>query len=168
MIKMNFNWKFRENICSPSVILGPSSILNYVEQELKRFTLRAVMNPNLSFFPLFTPSLSNHSVIAQLLFLSVWALAHKARVGKEENAAYKVSIKYVWTADGSWVTPTWLLRLYGNFPPLLGTATLSRQGLPVFRCICCLPLIAFWNTREFHFSTFILVLCFQNICLHII
>ena len=63
--------------------------------KLGQLTLIAVINPNTNFFQLFTPSLSNHLVIAQLLFTSMWALACKVRVGKEENAAYEVSIKEV-------------------------------------------------------------------------
>lgn len=63
--------------------------------KLGQRTLIAVINPNSNFFQLFTPSLSNHLVIAQLLFPSMWALACKVRVGKEENAAYEVSIKDV-------------------------------------------------------------------------
>lgn len=63
--------------------------------KLGPLTLIAVMNANSNFFQLFTPSLSNHLVIAQLLFPSMWALACKVRVGKEENAAYEVSIKEV-------------------------------------------------------------------------
>lgn len=70
------------------------------------------MNPNSSFFfffsQLFMPSLSNRLVMAQLLFPGMGAVACKVRVAEEENPACKVSIQYVWTADGEWVTLTLL------------------------------------------------------------
>lgn len=111
------------------------------------------------FSQLFTPSLSNCLVIARLLFPSMGAVACKVRVAEEESPACKVSIQYVWTADGEWVTLTLLgywsymetFFLTLALPPALTTASSPRvlcaaspswplkhkTALFLYLCPCC-------------------------------